>query len=68
MRKPFATPGFCWECAVELEKNFAILQVMAEGRPEVIETEVAEDDGADWGDDRSVPGSGAGGSGQGVIR
>ncbi|BDM82984.1 hypothetical protein AM10699_58450 (plasmid) [Acaryochloris marina MBIC10699] len=28
VRESFATPGFCWECAVEIEESFEILQVI----------------------------------------
>ena len=28
VREVFTTPGFCWECAVEIEENFEILQVI----------------------------------------
>ncbi|ABW32375.1 hypothetical protein [Acaryochloris marina] len=37
MRESFATPGFCWECAVEIEANFEILQVIELRPPETIE-------------------------------
>ncbi|BDM83078.1 hypothetical protein AM10699_59390 (plasmid) [Acaryochloris marina MBIC10699] len=28
MKEAFATPGLCWECAVELEENFEIGEVI----------------------------------------
>lgn len=28
VRKSFATPEFCWECAIEIDENFEILQVI----------------------------------------
>lgn len=28
MREPFATPGFCLECAIEIEESFETLQVI----------------------------------------
>ncbi|KAI9130184.1 hypothetical protein [Acaryochloris sp. CCMEE 5410] len=37
MRETFATPEFCWECAVELEDMFDILQVIELRPPETIE-------------------------------
>ncbi|MGR3278327.1 hypothetical protein ACSYAD_24850 [Acaryochloris marina NIES-2412] len=37
VRKSFATPGFCWECAVEIEENFEIGEVIELMPPETME-------------------------------
>ena len=37
VREPFASAEFCWECAVELEENFEILQVIELRPPETME-------------------------------
>ncbi|WP_299485887.1 hypothetical protein [Acaryochloris sp. IP29b_bin.137] len=37
VRESFATPGFCWECAAEIEETFEICQVIELRPPEAIE-------------------------------
>ena len=37
VRESFATPGFCLECAVEIEENFEIVQVIELRPPETME-------------------------------
>ncbi|BDM83454.1 hypothetical protein AM10699_63150 (plasmid) [Acaryochloris marina MBIC10699] len=37
VRNTFATPEFCWECAVEIEENFEIGEVIELRPPETME-------------------------------
>ncbi|BDM83648.1 hypothetical protein AM10699_65090 (plasmid) [Acaryochloris marina MBIC10699] len=37
VRESFASPEFCWECAVEIEENFEIVQVNELRPPETME-------------------------------
>ena len=52
VRESFTTPGFCWECAVEIEETFEILQVDRAA--------ATVGDGTDRGDSSGGSGEGAG--------